>query len=118
MYARMSALKANETPTPGFEPKIVEVPEPSVMSPGPGTSKKPITPKERITAPLISLSAIAVGTAMWIWHQFYVSDLLNRMLGQEAAHRFRLKIDIIWCRPTGAVLILFGCLILLGALTK
>jgi|GEM_PF-3711515 hypothetical protein len=115
----MSALNASDIPTPGFEPRIVEAPQPvGIVSPGPETSPKPISLKERMMAVLVSASAIVAGIAMWIWHQFYVSDLIYRLFGQEAAHSFRLKIDIIWCRPTGAVLILFGCVILLGALTK
>jgi hypothetical protein len=115
----MSALNASDTPTPGFESKIVEAPNPvGIMTSGPGTSEKPISLKERIKAVLVSVSAIVAGIAMWIWHQFYVSDFLYRLFGQETVHRFRLKIDILWCRPTGAVLILFGCLVLWGALTK
>ena len=69
-------------------------------------------------AVLVSVGAIGAGIAMWIWHQFYVSDLLYRLLGQEAVHRFRLRIDFIWCRPTGAILILLGCVVICGALTK
>jgi hypothetical protein len=119
IYARMSAMNASDTPTPGFEPEILEAPKPARITPsGSGTSVKPITPRERIKAVLVSVSAIVAGTAMWIGHQFYVSDLIYRLFGDEPVQRFRLKIDIVWCRPTGAILILFGCLVLWGALTK
>jgi hypothetical protein len=115
----MSALNDSDTPTPGFEPKILKAPESAGITPsGSGTSEKPITPKERIKAALVSVGAIVAGIAMWIWHEFYVSDLIYRLLGDEPVHRFRLKIDIVWCRPTGAILILFGCLVFWGALTK
>jgi len=115
----MSALNASDTSTPGFDQKIVEAPKPAGMTPsGSGTSQKPIPPRERIKAVVVSVSAIVAGIAMWIWHQFYVSDLLYRLFGQDAVHRFRLKLDILWCRPTGAILILFGGLVLWGALTK
>lgn len=115
----MSALNASETPTSGFEPKIVEAPKPAgITLSTPETPEKPITPKDRITAVLISVSAILTGIAMWTWHQFYVSDLLYRLLGNEPVHQFRLKIDIVWCRPTGCILILFGCIVLWGVLTK
>jgi hypothetical protein len=81
-------------------------------------ARKPVTAKDRIKAVLVALGCLAVGSAMWIWHQFYVSDLISMAIRGEAVHRFRIKIDWLWCRPTGTLLILGGLLVLLGALTK
>jgi hypothetical protein len=78
--------------------------------------QKPITPQERIKAAAIAVAFIALGAGMWKWHDLYVSDLLSFVGGQP--HTFRLKIDWIWCRPTGAVLIFVGAVALLGCLTK
>jgi hypothetical protein len=118
IYASMSALNASETPNPGFEPKIVEASKPGITLSVPEKSEEPITTKDRVKAVLVSVGAIVAGIAMWIWHQFYLSDLIYRLFGDEPVHRFRLKLDIFWCRPTGVILILFGCLVLWGALTK
>lgn len=81
-------------------------------------ARKPLTLKDRIQAVLVALGCLAAGSAMWIWHEFYVSDLISMAIRGEAVHRFRIKIDWLWCRPTGALLILVGLIALLGALTK
>ena len=108
----MSALNANETPTPGFEPKIVE-PAPQSTAP-----QKPITPKERVKAMFIAIGMVLAGIGMWVWPQFYLSDLIYRLFGNEPVHQFRPKLDIFWCRPTGVVVILLGLLALWGIFTK
>jgi len=108
----MSALNANETPTPGFEPKIVD---PSQPSKPPETA---ITPKERVKAMFVSVAMILAGIGMWVWPQFYLSDLIYRLFGNEPVHQFRGKLDILWCRPTGIVVILLGALVLWGTFTK
>jgi hypothetical protein len=108
----MSALNANDTSTPGFEPKIVEPNQPSP------SSQAPITPKERLKAMFISIGTILAGIGMWVWPQFYLSDLVYRLLGNEPIHQFRPRLDIFWCRPTGVILIVLGALALWGVFTK
>ena len=81
-------------------------------------ARQPLTFQDRIKALFVAIGCLAVGSAMWIWHQFYVSDLISIAIRGEAVHRFRIKIDWLWCRPTGTLLILIGLIAIFGALTK
>jgi hypothetical protein len=81
-------------------------------------SRKPLTLKSRVQGIAVAFLMAGAGAAMWVWHQFYVSDLIPMAFGREPRHMFRLKLDFVWCRPTGALLILVAAVVLLGALTK
>jgi hypothetical protein len=98
--------------------KEIVQPAPLIDAETMARARRPVTARERITAILIALGCVAAGTAMWLWHQFYLSDLISLAIRGQAVHRFRLKIDWVWCRPTGALLIAVGLIALFGALSK